>query len=70
MSSNVHRFYYPTLKLCIAVVKENGDGENVKKIAASEGGLSRNVGQATFCAKGLHRFAKIKLKFTDVLLLP
>jgi len=32
---------------CIAVVKENGDGEKHEKIAASEGGLSQNEGQTT-----------------------
>jgi hypothetical protein len=32
--------------------------------AASKGGLSQNVGQTTFCVKGLHKFAKIKPKFT------
>ena len=44
--------------------------ERSARKAATDGGLPRNVGQTTFCVKGLHRFAKMKPKFTDGLFLP
>ena len=65
MSKIPFRIYISNLNICIAVVKEKALGENVVS--------KRSVlhfRTDLFCVKCLHRFVKMKLKFTDILLLP